>query len=233
MTDTPHTSSPTARRGRTLAALVLVAGTFSLAACADSSTSSAPFAPDVDAPSLAKVKDATVTSSKVGDTTISKVTMLPNASPKSIDLGNGNKIDFPNGASSVCDIATSSYGPGTWNAPCTRSEVPVTFYAATWTDASGLSRSEFQPDMRFVPTDVVRLEMKNKNGKIQAGMRIDFCTAFGCIDEALTDPSLATTLDRRGGTAFRRIKHFSGYMVSVGLTDEPSDSTGTGYPVFP
>ena len=207
----------------TLALLAL--GAFSLAACSDSA---APFAPEAGAPNLAKVKAATVTSTRIGDTTISKIVIQPNSDPKDIDLGNGNKINFPNGASSVCDIATSTYGLGTWNTPCTRSTVPVTIYAITWTDETGLSHADFQPAMRFVPTDVVLLEMKNKNGQIRAGMRIDFCTTFGCVDEAIADPSVATYLDRRGGTAFRRIKHFSGYMVTVGLTDDGSDPTETG-----
>jgi hypothetical protein len=56
-------------------------------------------------------------------------------------------------------------------------------------------------------------------------MRVDFCTQTGCINEAALDPSVATTLNGSTGTASRRVKHFSGYMVTVGITD--TDSTGT------
>jgi len=34
------------------------------------------------------------------------------------------------------------------------------------------------------------------------------------VDEALTDPSLETVLDRPDKLVYRRIKHFSGYLVA-------------------
>src|SRR5688572_16943931 len=46
-----------------------------------------------------------------------------------------HEIRFPAGA--VCDPATSSYGPGTWDAPCTPLAAPITFTVRTWTDAAG------------------------------------------------------------------------------------------------
>ena len=224
MTDIP---SQSATRTRRTAALVLssiaLAG---LAACADGAAPLAPLAPD--APSLGREKAVTTSTTYSSDTTFTKITIRPKMPTWEIWIGNGNSIQFPNGASSVCDLASSSYGPGTWDAPCTPSLVPVTIYAKTWTDTNGLAHSDFQPAMRFVPSDVVQLEMRNKNGLITTGMRIDFCTSFGCVNEAAADPSVATTLDRRGGTAYRRIKHFSGYMVTVGLTDEPTDAPDAG-----
>jgi hypothetical protein len=172
----------------------------------------------------------TTSAKVVGDTTVTTITIRPNAPTYEIWIGNGNSIQFSQGASSVCDVATSSYGPGTWDAPCARSKSEVTITAKTWTDARGLAHSDFEPALRFVPADEVTLEMRNKNGLITNDMRIDFCTAFGCVNEAATDPTVATTLVHRRGTAKRRIKHFSGYMVTVGLTDEGSDSTTTtGY----
>jgi hypothetical protein len=59
-------------------------------------------------------------------------------------------------------------------------------------------------------------------------MRVDFCTTLGCIDEAALDASVRTVLNGATGTASRRVKHFSGYMVTVGLTDtDGNDSTPT------
>jgi hypothetical protein len=36
----------------------------------------------------------------------------------------------------------------------------------------------------------------------------------GCINEALTDPTLFTTIDKTNNTIWRRIKHFSGYLIA-------------------
>ena len=224
MTDTPYSSSHTTRR-RAIGASLLVAALLGLGACSDSSAPVAPAAGD--APNLLLFGTAS-SSYKVGDTTITKIVLQPGTAAYDVALGNGNKITFPRGASSVCDQLTSSYGPGTWDAPCLRSLLPVTVYASTWTDARGLSHGEFQPAMRFVPSDVVLLEMRNKNGLITAGMRIDFCTQVGCVNEAAADPTVATVLNPSGGAAKRRIKHFSGYMVSVGLTDEGDTEQNLG-----
>ena len=224
MTNTPYRTSP-ARRARSAAIALLALGALGTAACSDSA---APLAPEAGAPSLARVKDVSATTTYVGDTTVTRITIRPNTPTYEIWIGNGNSIEFPKGASSVCDVATSSYGPGTWDSACKGSTQPVTIIARTWTDARGLAHSDFQPAMRFVPSDAVTLEMRNKNGLITNDMRIDFCTPVRCVNEAAADPTVATKLEHRKGTAKRRIKHFSGYMVTVGLTDEGSDMPPPG-----
>ena len=40
-----------------------------------------------------------------------------------------------------------------------------------------------------------------------------YCNAIGCVDESLTDPSLASSVDLSNRVVFRRIKHFSGYII--------------------
>jgi hypothetical protein len=227
MTDTPYLTSQ-ARRGRSMVVALLALGTLGTAACSDNAAPLAPRAA-APAPSLSLVSSTGVTSRVlVGDTTITTFTLQPLTRPDAFQLGNGNRIQFPNGASSVCDILTSSYGPGTWDAPCVPSLLPVTITARTWTDARGLSHSDFQPAMRFVPSHNVQLAMRNRDGLLSASMRVDFCTATGCVNEAKADPSLLTVLNGAAGTATRRIKHFSGYMVTVGITDnDGNDSTQT------
>ena len=42
------------------------------------------------------------------------------------------------------------------------------------------------------------------------------------IDESLTDATLVTTTDAWNGSVSRRIKHFSGYMVSTARSGEES-----------
>jgi hypothetical protein len=202
---------------------LLALGTLGTAACSDSA---APLAPSA-APSALLVR-GDVTSWTVGDTIVSTFTLQPLTKPNAFQLGNGNKIHFPNGASSVCDLLTSSYGPGEWDRPCVPSLLPVKVTAKTWVDAKGLARSDFQPAMRFVPSHQVVLSMRNRDGLLSSNMRVDFCTTLGCIDEAALDASVRTVLNGATGTASRRVKHFSGYMVTVGLTDtDGNDSTPT------
>ena len=68
--------------------------------------------------------------------------------------------------------------------------------------------------LRFVPSLLKSVTPYLKDAAL-AGTRIDFCTPTGCINEALTDPSVTTILDPNNGKAFRTIKHFSGYTVTA------------------
>jgi hypothetical protein len=228
MTDTPYLSSQ-ARRGRSMVVALLALGTLGTTACSDAAAPLAPRSAPARQLAVSNLVGG-VTRIVVADTTISTITLIPGQRTGAIQLGNDNRIMFPNGAGSVCDIATSSYGPGTWNAPCSRSAVPVVITARTWTDARGLTHADFQPAMRFVPSDEIILSMKNRDGRIASDMRIDFCSLTGCVNEAAADPTVATYLDRRAQNAFRRIKHFSGYMVTVGLSEGSNESEDPTFP---
>lgn len=131
-----------------------------------------------------------------------------------VDIGNLSKIEFPYGMASICDPTRSSYGPGTWNSPCSASRRSMTITAKTWVNAAGKLQSEFQPALRFVPSLLKSVTLYLKDAAL-AGTRIDFCAPTGCINEALTDPSVTTVLDPNNGKAFRTIKHFSGYTVTA------------------
>jgi hypothetical protein len=85
--------------------------------------------------------------------------------------------------------------------------------------SGGLPRVDFEPEIRFSPDRAAYLTftVKGKRAKDAAQMRILYCptsTSKDCVDEALTDPTLETVLDRPMKMVYRRIKHFSGYLVA-------------------
>ena len=144
-----------------------------------------------------------------------------------ISFGGGDHmVTIP--AYAICNPLTSGYGPGTWDAPCAAATLPMTFTVKSWRDANGNSRVQFSPDVRFAPSKVVGLYLKSA-AATPANASINWCRTgtTTCVNEAGTDASLATQRDGYTGYVYRRVKHFSGYMVSVGLTGEGNDSTQT------
>jgi hypothetical protein len=121
-------------------------------------------------------------------------------------------------ANGVCDPALSSYGPGTWDDACPVLDHPISITVNSYSQADGTQPYlEFQPALRFVPDKVTILAFSMKKSTITNWSTILYCpTADACVNEALTDPSLATSRDDKGWV-FRRIKHFSGYNVTLGI----------------
>ena len=133
-------------------------------------------------------------------------------------------IYFP--ANSICDPATSSYGPTEWDAPCEVLTAPIRFHAEIRV-VDGRSYVDFTPAVRFVPTDEpansVWLYMKTSalstdpDSALAALRRMSvlYSQQIGDVgvNEARTDPSLRTYVWLDGGISYRRIKHFSGYNV--------------------
>lgn len=128
-------------------------------------------------------------------------------------------------ARSVCDPSTSSYGMGTWDDACSPLMSRITITARVRSTSGGLPRIDFEPALRFSPreTAYLTLAVKGKQAQQAVAMGILYCpssSAKSCVDESLTDPTLATELDRPNHVVYRRIKHFSGYLVAErGLTD--------------
>jgi hypothetical protein len=153
-------------------------------------------------------------------------------------------IYFP--ANSICDPATSSYGPTEWDAPCDVLTGPIRFHAEI-RELDGRSYVDFSPAVRFVPTNdpasSVWLYMKtatlstDPDSALAALRRMSVLYSMSIgdvgINEALLDSSLRTYVWLDGGIAFRRIKHFSGYNVYDGFArgrafDEVDDLTEVG-----
>ena len=209
-------------------AAILAAGTVGLAACSDS-----PVAPRQSAESAAP--SALLSGLLAGSgVTVTATTTLNGVTTETLVVdprsnvkfgGDDYMINIP--AFAICDPLTSGYGPALWDAPCLSAVLPITFQVKSWVDAAGNSRTEIKPDIRFSPSKSVSLHLKSRLGSQSAGTRINWCPTGSalCVDESRNDASLATQRDVASGKVYRRVKHFSGYMVSVGLTGEGSDST--------
>jgi hypothetical protein len=138
-------------------------------------------------------------------------------------VGN-HAVKFP--AGSICDPATSTYGPGEWDAPCAPLTTPITI-SATVKTVKGFKSADFLPELRFVPSDDpsrwVWIYMHTpgaRGARDLSEFNILFAETLGAtpVNDAALDPSLRTYVDRSLGVSFRRIKHFSGYVVLTGFT---------------
>ena len=126
-----------------------------------------------------------------------------------------NHLDIP--AYSVCNMLTSGYGADTWDKPCTPQTLPVTLTVVIKNSQSTHPQIDFFPAMRFNPTKNVQLFMyaPNVSATDAKNWWMFYCNDAGtCVDEAKSDTSLQTYIDYNANTLFRRVKHFSGYVVA-------------------
>jgi hypothetical protein len=132
-----------------------------------------------------------------------------------------NYLSLP--ANSICDIATSSYGIGHWGESCTPQEGTVTITAIVRNAATDHPSIDFYPAMRFDPAKSVNLYIYVPTGMddFQKNWIMKYCAdgALVCVDEAQSDAELASYADLTNKMVFRRIKHFSGYIIAS-VTDE-------------
>jgi hypothetical protein len=141
-------------------------------------------------------------------------------------LGAGNTINFP--AHSLCDPVNSTYGADQWDAPCPLATAPLTVSATAWLDKWGHPRIDFVPSIRFVPTlnpaGWVMMSFTDPSAALDPWFNVTYCPKKGrhCIDEGKTDPTVATMRDPVTGRVYRRVKHFSGYLVTTGEPCDPS-----------
>ena len=125
-------------------------------------------------------------------------------------------LEIPAGA--VC-AARSGYGFAVFDKKCRSEKDDVTITAIVSSVEGGIPRIDLMPAMRFNPKDTVTLTLRVPDiSAASSTSSILYCptqSADACIDEAALDPSLATHVDRRASTLFRRIKHFSGYFIEM------------------
>ena len=220
-------------------ALGTAALTAALAACSDSPTGPTPsgaaqFATQNTSTTVVGTSagqggtaSAITSQTLAGDTTVTTFVLGTDGKQAIIRLNaqNTSQVVFPIGLYSVCDPATSSYGVGTWDNSCTAAAKPITITAKAWTDkTTGKGAADFQPALRFVPGQKWPVQLYLKDPNYTSTDVIWYCPngAFaqvgtsGCVNEALTDPSLTTTFGSSNGWAYRTIKHFSGYIASWG-----------------
>jgi hypothetical protein len=217
----------TSNPARVLAAL-LATSTIAIGACSDSPVAPRSAAAPSDPSTLLLLSGSGVritASTTIDGVTYETAIVDPRSNVKL--EGDGYSINLP--SSSICDPLTSGYGPGTWDAPCRTAVLPITFRVKSWTDSAGNARTEIHPDIRFSPSRTVKLQLTSRRGSESSTSRINWCPtgASTCVDESRNDGSLVVDRDAWKGTVSRRVKHFSGYMVSVGFSGDPSDTTDT------
>lgn len=131
-------------------------------------------------------------------------------------------VVFP--SQSICDPATSSYGPGTWDEPCTPLQTALTVHAEV-RRVNGVTSVDFTPSLRFVPSSSASKwvwMLMYAPDAVGAGTNLsDFNILWTSrlggptVDEAVADSSLRTYVDTFQGLSLRRIKHFSGYQLGA------------------
>lgn len=207
-----------------LTRLVLAGALTLMAACSAADQSVAPLAKQtrpIGAPSPDVIMDFVAPDSTSVDFTVTP-------SGGMFVLGK-HAVFFPDHG--ICDPATSSYGPGEWDAPCTPLDAPMKFHAEVRASANGETWVDFTPAVRFVPTTdpnrTVWMMMK-----VGTDVTAENYSGFGMlwmpngvttevVNEAATDSTLRTYIDIQRDVVFRRVKHFSGYLV--GSTIESSE----------
>jgi hypothetical protein len=132
-------------------------------------------------------------------------------------------IYFP--AHSICDPATSGYGIGLWDTPCTPVTQPLQV-TVKWSNRGGYAFAVFSPELRFVPADsrtlyrwvILSLYSQKKLHDLDAYNILYSPDNNSWVDESATDPTLRAWLDPLHNSVYRRVKHFSGYMVAAGYS---------------
>jgi len=151
-----------------------------------------------------------------------------------INLLDAYTLTFPAGA--VCDPnaedTQTGYANKDWDAPCTPAtgDIAVT---AVLKYTNGRLYVDFQKALRFVPDKRVVLSTTVIAGQVQwqndmgdtEGWMIQFAPAIGAdgVADALDDPTVRTVVVGSTGKIFRRVKHFTGYMILTGEGFVPCD----------
>lgn len=138
-------------------------------------------------------------------------------------LGN-HIINIPAGA--ICDPAKSSYGSTEWNKSCTALRGSIVITATLLYDNENHPYVDFQPALRFAPSKEVMLFLRNGKSSQATELVMEYCNNLGyCVDESLADASLRPFRVGRTSMIGRRVKHFSGYSVTVGrgCSGRPTD----------
>lgn len=135
-------------------------------------------------------------------------------------------------AGSVCALGVSGYGPTMWDKGCNPQKKPFTITVTVAGSGTENAAVDFQPSMRFNPLTTVTMDFHvpelsptssfawtifycpTPSGQPGARLGTNLMRADPtCVDESLTDPSLAVVPDFENGLLTRRLKHFSAYQL--------------------
>ena len=138
-------------------------------------------------------------------------------------------------AGSVCALGVSGYGPTMWDKGCNPQRKPFNITVTVAGTGTENAAVDFQPSMRFNPLKTVTMDFHvpdlaatssyvwtifycpTPSGQPGARLGTNLMRADpSCVDESLTDPSLAVTPDFTNSVLTRRLKHFSAYQLYRG-----------------
>jgi hypothetical protein len=198
---------------KTLCVIVVVAG------CGETA-----LGPQPDAVQTARPAQGSTRALSRTDTLVSTLVIDPSVT-STYALGDGNTLTIP--AHSLCDPATSTYGPTEWDKPCPLATSTVTVTFKGWLNRYNHPHVDFSPSMRFLTPPNggggwVSLNFADASAWSDSSTKILYCaTATSCVDESATDFDVRT--QKNGDVVvWRKIKHFSGYNVATGEACEPS-----------
>ena len=128
-------------------------------------------------------------------------------------------------ANAICDPKTAEYGEELWNSSCETLREAITV-TVRWEGKGGHGAVTFEPDLRFAPSSNpmqwVWLTLRDR--KLISDYRtysiLWLSPTRGWVDESATDPSLKAFVSKDNNTVYRRLKHFSGYLVSASSLDD-------------
>jgi hypothetical protein len=163
------------------------------------------------------------------------VTVDPNVA-NTLVMG-ANTLEIPAGA--VCDLATTSYGPSFWNAPCAPQLRPIQLTITISSSGGSGTSIDFYPSLRFNPLSNVMLTLSAPTVSVQDAKNwvILYCPSSTswtsgngsggsgsgsgdkCLNEALNDKDLQTFVNYDAKQLFRRIKHFSIYRAGYTVAE--------------
>jgi hypothetical protein len=211
---------------------IVLAAAAVLAACSDAGTS--PRSGDVrsavpaDRPSL----DINSSSRFWGFRT---TTFTLTSAGGTYQIGDFYTLNVP--ANGVCSLS-SSYGPDTWDSPCTTlGDGETITVTATYGITSNGPSVDFSPALRFSPNAQTTLSTSLYSNVLTSasnyfashpsalqffGMYYEANLGSSLVTDAALDPSLVTHVNLSTGIVWRRVKHFSGYSVATGLACDPS-----------
>ena len=201
----------------------IVGASVLLAACAGESTApktaqrsslirTSPFVPTAAQKALVGVSDGTYS-----------FTIDPSQA-QSLSFG-ASHLDIP--ANAVCELSSSSYGVAHWNESCTPETASFTITAVVMNAATDHPSVDFYPALRFSPeTNVSLFLYVTDQATLDASRVMKYCNESACVDESIADPSLVSNVDTTNNVVFRRIKHFSGYVVAERVLDDLLDGLG-------
>jgi hypothetical protein len=138
-------------------------------------------------------------------------------------------------AGAVCDPSTTQYGPELWDDQCTPISAPIRLQVQV-TEKNGRLWIDFKPNVRFVPSSDpskwVTLTTWRPGSELSSSLSrgqmrqyaLLYAPEIGAtpLDEGSIDPTMITVVRLRDGLIWRRLKHFSGFTISLGRACDPA-----------